>query len=38
MEGLQETNHYFSEDIGLIRKELLDSTKTWNLIEYYIEP
>jgi hypothetical protein len=38
MEGLQETNHYFSEDVGLIRKELLDSNKVWNLVDYYIQP
>ena len=37
MEGHQETNHYFSENIGLIRKELIDSNKIWNLIDYHIE-
>jgi hypothetical protein len=38
MEGLQETNHFFSENIGLVRKELLDSNEVWNLIDYYIQP
>jgi hypothetical protein len=38
IEDKQPTNHYFSEDVGLIRKELLDSNKVWNLIDYYIQP
>lgn len=38
MEDYQPTNHYFSENVGLVRKELLDSMKVWNLIDYYIEP
>lgn len=37
-EDYQETNHYFSENVGLVRKELLDSTKVWNLVDYYIQP
>ena len=36
-ENYQETNHYFSENVGLVRKELLDSNKIWNLIDYHIE-
>lgn len=36
MEGKQPTNHYFTEGVGLIRKELLDSAKTWNLIKYNV--
>jgi hypothetical protein len=37
MEGKQPTNHYFSENVGLVRKELLDSNQIWNLVDYYIE-
>jgi len=37
MEGLQPTNHYFSENVGLVRKELLDSNQVWNLVDYNIE-
>jgi hypothetical protein len=37
-ENYQETNHFFSENIGLVRKELIDSSKIWNLVDYYIEP
>jgi hypothetical protein len=38
MEGDQPTNHYFSENVGLIKKELLDSNQVWNLVDYHIEP
>ncbi len=38
MEGDQPTNHYFSENVGLVRKELLDSNQVWNLVDYYIAP
>jgi hypothetical protein len=38
MEGEQPTNHYFSENVGLVRKELLDDNEVWNLIDYYIQP
>jgi hypothetical protein len=38
MEGYQPTNHYFSENVGLTRKELIDSNQVWNLVDYYIEP
>ncbi len=38
MEGAQPTNHYFSENVGLVRKELLDSNQVWNLVDYYIAP
>jgi hypothetical protein len=38
MEGRQPTNHYFSENVGLVRKELLDSNEVWNLVDYYIVP
>lgn len=37
IEGVQPTNHYFSENVGLIRKELLDSGQVWNLVNYHIE-
>ncbi len=37
MEGKQPTNHFFSENTGLIRKELLDSNQVWNLVDYHIE-
>ncbi len=37
MEGQQPTNHYFSENVGLIRKELLDSNQVWNLVNYHIQ-
>jgi hypothetical protein len=37
MEGIQPTNHYFSDGIGLVRKELLDSNQVWNLVNYHIE-
>ncbi|GAB5417880.1 MAG: hypothetical protein Crog4KO_23720 [Crocinitomicaceae bacterium] len=37
MEGDQPTNHYFSENVGLVRKELLDSNEVWNLVNYYIQ-
>ena len=37
MEGDQPTNHLFSENIGLVRKELLDSNEVWNLVDYHIE-
>jgi hypothetical protein len=38
MENNQPTNHYFSEQAGLVRKELLDSNQVWNLVDYHIEP
>src|SRR5690606_25900815 len=37
MEGAQPTNHFFSSGIGLVRKELIDSNKVWNLVNYHIE-
>lgn len=38
IEGIQPTNHYFAKNVGLIRKELLDSNQVWNLVSYHIEP
>jgi hypothetical protein len=32
----QETNFYFAKNIGIVKKELLDSNQVWNLIRYYI--
>ena len=37
IEELQPTLHYFAKDIGLIKKELLDSNQVWNLVDYHIE-
>lgn len=37
-EDKQPTYHYYSKGVGLVKKELLDSNQTWNLIKYYIEP
>ncbi|MFT4662626.1 MAG: hypothetical protein ACI8XB_002917 [Patiriisocius sp.] len=37
VEGQQPTNHFYSEGIGLIKKELLDSNQVWNLVDYHIE-
>ncbi len=34
----QPVNYYLSKSVGLVRKELLDSNKVWNLISYHIEP
>jgi predicted small secreted protein len=36
-ENNQATNHYYKKNIGLIRKELLDSNQVWNLVNYHIE-
>lgn len=36
-EDNQSTNHYFSENIGLVRKELLEDNEIWNLVNYHIE-
>ncbi len=38
IEGIQPTNHYFAKNVGLVRKELLDSNQVWNLVSYHIEP
>ena len=36
VEEKQPTLHYYSPNIGLIKKELLDSNQIWNLIDYNI--
>jgi len=38
IEGVQPTNHYYSEGVGIIRKEFLDSNQVWNLVSYHIAP
>ena len=38
IEGIQPTNHFYLKNVGLIRKELLDSNQVWNLVNYHIEP
>jgi hypothetical protein len=37
-EGRQPTKFYYSKNIGIIRKELIDSNQVWNLVNYHIEP
>jgi hypothetical protein len=37
MEGRQPTYHTFSENVGLIKKVLIDSNQVWNLVDYHIE-
>lgn len=32
----QNTNYYIAKNIGIIRREQLDSNRVWNLIRYYI--
>jgi hypothetical protein len=36
-EGDQPTNTFYSQHVGIIRKELLDSNQVWNLVAYHIE-
>ena len=35
-ENKQPTIHYYAKDVGLIKKELIDSNQVWNLIRYNI--
>ena len=35
-EGKQPTKFYYSKNIGIIRKELIDSNQVWNLVNYSI--
>lgn len=37
IEEAQPTNHYYSPNIGLVKKELIDSNQVWNLVDYHIE-
>ena len=32
----QNTNYYISKNVGIVRREQLDSNRTWNLIKYNI--
>lgn len=32
----QNTNYYIAKNIGIVRREQLDSNRTWNLIRYHI--
>ena len=32
----QNTNYYIAKNIGIVRREQLDSNRTWNLIRYNI--
>jgi hypothetical protein len=36
IEESQPTVHYYSPNVGLIKKELLDSHQVWNLVDYHI--
>ena len=36
IEESQPTVHYYSPNVGLIKKELLDSNQIWNLVDYLI--
>ena len=36
-ENNHPSKHYFSRNVGLIKVELLDTTETWNLVDYHIE-
>ena len=36
IENKQPTNHFYSKNIGLVKKELIDSNEVWNLIDYNI--
>ena len=38
VENNQPTNHYYSKNIGITRKEFIDSNQVWNLVNYHIEP
>ncbi len=37
VEESQPTIHYYCPNVGLIKKELLDSNQIWNLVDYHIE-
>jgi hypothetical protein len=36
IEESQPTVHYYSPNVGLIKKELLDSNQVWNLVDYHL--
>ena len=35
-EGKQPTKFYYSKNVGIIRKELIDSNQVWNLVNYSV--
>jgi hypothetical protein len=37
-EGNQPTKFYYTKNVGIIRKDLIDSNQVWNLVNYHIEP
>jgi hypothetical protein len=37
LEGNQFSYHYYSRNIGLIKRELVDSNQVWNLVNYHIQ-
>lgn len=37
-ENLQPVKFIFSKNVGLIKKTLIDSNETWNLVAYFIAP
>ncbi|MES2556447.1 MAG: hypothetical protein V4604_09875 [Bacteroidota bacterium] len=37
-EGKQPTRFYYTQGVGIVRKELIDSNQVWNLVDYYIAP
>jgi hypothetical protein len=38
IEESQPTRHFYCPNIGIIKKELIDSNQVWNLVSYHIEP
>ena len=36
IQNSQKTNYFIAKNIGIIRKEYLDSAKVWNLVRYNI--
>jgi hypothetical protein len=36
-EGKQPTKFYYSNGVGIVRKELIDSNQVWNLVNYHIQ-
>ncbi len=37
VENSQSTTHWYAEEVGLIKKELIDSNQVWLLTKYHIE-
>ncbi|MDF2453926.1 MAG: hypothetical protein K0S26_3430 [Bacteroidota bacterium] len=36
IDNKQDTYYYIAKNIGIVRREQLDSNRTWNLIRYNI--